>query len=433
MNRKKISPLAKYGIPFLCFVLPLFLLGIINIFVPDKEVSEKENRSLEAFPALSFGSFFSGEFADKFQIYFSDQFFGRNFWQSANTFFITLYSGTGKNEIISLDRKDDFAGQALNQPHASANEPLPEPAHIDRPSDEDITQEKNYIIIDKKSNRAMELYAKNLDANTEYANIVSKLQLKAANSQVYCLVAPTSVEFYSSNKYKTAQSSQKESIADIYEKLTNGAKSIDAYSYIAAHVDDYLYFRTDHHWTARGAYHAYTAFCKTAELEALPLAEPTGQLDGFVGSLHRISQNSVLKSNPDFLEYFIPETAHTVSVWDGDLTAEPRKIPLISTNIADESLKYLAFLEGDHSLVKIDTEATSNKTLLVIKESFGNSMIPFLINHYKTIYVIDPRKNTANIPKFIEENKVDDVLCINYMFVPTNKTFMTAFKNSVGD
>ena len=430
MKDKKISSLMKYGAPFLCFVLPLFLFSIINILVPDKTVSEAENRNLETFPTLSFNTFFSGEFTDKFRVYFSDQFFGRNFWQSTNNIMMSVYSGTGKNEIVSMEKKDDFAGQALNQSPDS----LPELAQIENPDDDDITQEKNYIIIDKKANRAMELYSKALDANTGYADAVSKLQLKAANAQIYCLVAPTSVEFYSSNKYRTTQSSQKESIADIYTKLTNGVKSVDAYTYIAAHIDDYLYFRTDHHWTARGAYHAYTAFCKAAELTPVPLPEQSGRIEDFVGSLYRMTQNAVLKSNPDYVEYFMPDVAHNVKVWDGDVTEQPREIPLISTNIVDSSMKYLAFLEGDHSLVQIDTEAVSNKNLLITKESFGNSMVPFLINHYKTIYIIDPRKySTANIPKFIEEKKVDDVLCVNYMFVPTNKTFMTAFTKTIGE
>ena len=93
-----------------------------------------------------------------------------------------------------------------------------------------------------------------------------------------------------------------------YSKMAPNIVTVDAYAKLRNHTDEYIYFRTDHHWTQLGAYYAYTAFCEAAGFEAVPLEDfETGRYDNFVGSMYTFTkgypQSDVLKNNPDYLDY----------------------------------------------------------------------------------------------------------------------------------
>lgn len=92
------------------------------------------------------------------------------------------------------------------------------------------------------------------------------------------------------------------------------------------------------------------------------------------------------------------------------------------------SNKYLAFLGGDHGVTKITTDAPGNRSIVVIKESYANAFVPWLCNNYKTVYVIDPRQINVNLANFVKTNSIDEVLFLNYMFIPTNPKYMSALE-----
>ena len=243
------------------------------------------------------------------------------------------------------------------------------------------------------------------------------------------MLAPTSIEFYAPKKYNDGKSkSQYQGIKYAYSKL-NGITPIDAYSEIAPHTDEYLYFRTDHHWTARGAYYAYRAFSKTANFEPVDIKSlETGTLKPFLGSLYRATQSTVLEKDPDYLEYFVPKTNTTAIAANDAAMNKSYKIKVINTNITSKN-KYLSFVEGDHPVVKITTDAPNKRSILVIKESYANAFVPWLCNNYSEVYVIDPRKLSVNIAGFVKANSIQEVLFLNYMFIPTNKTYMEALSS----
>ena len=106
------------------------------------------------------------------------------------------------------------------------------------------------------------------------------------------------------------------------------------------------------------------------------------------------------------------------------------QIEVINTDITSSN-KYLAFIEGDNPVTKITTDVQNNKSVLVIKESYGNAFVPWLCNNYKNVYVIDPRKLTVNLSEFVQKNKIQEVIFLNYMFIPTNRTYMTALDSMI--
>lgn len=291
-----------------------------------------------------------------------------------------------------------------------------------------------YIVV--TGDAAMEMYSIASTKLKEYAASVNNLASKIPSSKVYVLLAPTRMEFYGPEEYRTGSHSQQMGISTAYLALNPEVTGVDAYSEIARHTDEYEYFRTDHHWTARGAYYAYKAFCESAGLTCTPLDSfQSGKLDDFVGSMYRYTQSENLKKNPDYVEYFLPrydvsaESFSTADMTDG------KPLRVISTNITDESSKYLTFIQGDKPLIKMVSSCGSGKKVLLIKESYGNALAPFLLDTFSEVYVLDPRQESIqgmNIPSFVENNGIDTVLFCNYTMVPSNSKYMNALNAMIG-
>lgn len=291
-----------------------------------------------------------------------------------------------------------------------------------------------YIVV--TGDAAMEMYSIASTKLKEYAASVNNLASKIPSSKVYVLLAPTRMEFYGPEEYRTGSHSQQMGISTAYLALNSEVTGVDAYSEIARHTDEYEYFRTDHHWTARGAYYAYKAFCESAGLTCTPLDSfQSGKLDDFVGSMYRYTQSENLKKNPDYVEYFLPrydvsaESFSTADMTDG------KPLRVISTNITDESSKYLTFIQGDKPLIKMVSSCGSGKKVLLIKESYGNALAPFLLDTFSEVYVLDPRQESIqgmNIPSFVENNGIDTVLFCNYTMVPSNSKYMNALNAMIG-
>ena len=262
-----------------------------------------------------------------------------------------------------------------------------------------------------------------------YTATLNKLKAEMPNTKVYSLMAPTSIEFYAPKKYNSGKShSQYQGINYIYGEL-KGITPVDAYPEIAAHTNEYLYFRTDHHWTARGAYYAYRAFANTAGFTPAEINSlRTGKLSPFLGTLYKATQSTAVEKDPDYVEYFIPQTNTEAIASDSDPTLKSSyKVKVINTEVKSSN-KYLAFLGGDHGVTKITTDAPGNRSIVVIKESYANAFVPWLCNNYKTVYVIDPRQINVNLASFVKTNSIDEVLFLNYMFIPTNPKYMTALE-----
>lgn len=291
-----------------------------------------------------------------------------------------------------------------------------------------------YIVV--TGDAAMEMYSIASTKLKEYAASANNLASKIPSSKVYVMLAPTRMEFYGPEEYRTGSHSQQMGISTAYLALNPEVTGVDAYSEIARHTDEYEYFRTDHHWTARGAYYAYKAFCESAGLPCTPLDSfQSGKLDDFVGSMYRYTQSENLKKNPDYVEYFLPrydvsaESFSTADMTDG------KPLRVISTNITDESSKYLTFIQGDKPLIKMVSSCGSGKKVLLIKESYGNALAPFLLDTFSEVYVLDPRQESIqgmNIPSFVENNGIDTVLFCNYTMVPSNSKYMNALNAMIG-
>lgn len=423
------------------FVVPLFALGVLSLVDEDKTVSEQENRALKARPAFTLQALFDGSFTKAFEEYYADTFPLRDFFLTVNQRVNNLLTqAAGKNDLVLIEKegKEDFGGEALTDEKeetagsTGAAETTTKAPYKPQVNDDEV-YENGYILIDKDRKAALEIYAIDKPKIRNYTDRVNRLAQKLPNQKIYALLAPTATEFYSPEDYHTGSRSQKAGIAYAYEQLNQpNAKGVDAVSSIGMHLDEYVYFRTDHHWTARGAYYAYSAFCRAAGLEPVALsALETGRIDGFVGSMYRYTNAQVLKENPDYLEYFLPRREAQGEYYDDASMQNGHPLTIVSTKVGAAN-KYLAFIQGDTPLSKIVTDNKNGKKILVIKDSFGNALVPFLVDHYEEIYVLDPRNVETNLAAFVQAHGIQDVLLINYSLIGGNASYLKAIDRMLG-
>jgi hypothetical protein len=273
------------------------------------------------------------------------------------------------------------------------------------------------IIIDKEQARAMEIVGRS--DGTKYADALSKIAAALPDTRVFSLLTPNSIEFYGPRSNRN----QRDMISQTYAKM-RGVLTVDAYSALADHSDEYIFFRTDHHWTQLGAYYAYTAFCRTAGFEAVSLDRfDTGRYENFVGTFYAWTKtypaSKVLADNPDYLDYYLPIVPTTKKYYKNYELRDGVSVQVVSSNLRGSvGNKYMCF-GGDTPLAIIDAEAGTGRSIIVFKESFGNAFVPFLTSHYDRIFVVDAReinrsgKPSFNLPAFMETHGIDEVLIIN--------------------
>ena len=264
-------------------------------------------------------------------------------------------------------------------------------------------------------------------------------------ARVISLVTPNSGQFYSPTEYHTGSHDQKAMIDLCYGSMSSDVLTVDAYSILEKNKDSDIYFRTDHHWTALGAYFAYTRFCETAGFEAIPLQRfKSGTYDRFLGSMYTytsdLPQSAALKENPDSLTYYLP-IVNTTAYFCANADLEnstPYYCEVVNPDLpADEYNKYMCFMSGDHPAALISTDV-QGPVALVLKDSYGNAFLPFLTSHYSKIYVIDPRefnqdgKPSLDLISYVDEHQVDDVILVNYSFMINSAKYVKWLNRLVG-
>ena len=276
------------------------------------------------------------------------------------------------------------------------------------------------LVID--NGMAMEYFGFDKSFLSSYAAVLNRYASELEGVNVYSLIVPTSGEFYLPEKLKDESKSQKAAIDAVYEETSNSVLKVNVYEGLekqTAQEGAYIYFRTDHHWTARGAYEGYAAFCKAAGLTASPVEDmPKAYVDGgFYGSFTKLTSNTDITEHPDSIEYYLqPEVEDVTAFTNIDMAQSYDTDLFVTYNLDSVQNKYLVFLGGDHPLTRVVTKADSDRTLVIIKDSFGNALTPFFVNNYKTIYVIDPRTAHGDIREFCKTNNVDDLIIENYTY-----------------
>ena len=468
-----------YTAMLLVLLAAMLSVGVYSLADYDATGSVSEKREFVK-PEFSVKALLDGTYIPALEQYYSDTFPGRESLLKANRTLnkFYYYSGSGEDSVLILNQKDSAAqgGESLDavqkansqtpqepqtpaQPETTpdpqpdtAPEPAdqtdstqtPEPAEeqpeqpeadpeLDTPEESDASYAGSVVVV---GDRAMEIPTRLDDLITAYAGAVGNLaSAMGPDVRTISLITPNGGEFYSPESLHTGEHSQKDMIDFCYSQMNDKIVTVDAYSRLRSHTDEYIYFRTDHHWTQLGAYYAYTAFCEAAGFEAVPLDSfQTGRYDTFLGSMYGFTQgypqSEVLKQHPDYLEYYLPiADTHARYYANGDLE-NGTPVSVVYTELdASVSNKYLCFIGGDTPICIVESDVPG-PTCIVLKESYGNAFVPFLTSHYGRTIVIDPRefnrdgKPSLNLAEFAADQGVDDLIVINYPYMINSKAFI---------
>ena len=248
---------------------------------------------------------------------------------------------------------------------------------------------------------------------TSMAAIYERYALMFPNSTVSVVQAPLATITITDSTV-AGKVSNEGAILDRTEALmSNKVNFVNLKNVYKAHADEYLFFKSDHHWTQRGAYYAYAEFVKSLGMMPTDINEFTVKVinGSYIGSMYNYTGDPRVKEFYDIIEAYLPTKACQMTINDpawGGLVGRPYCIDVNYTT-------YGAFLMGDNAFTVINVPSNpQDKSILVIKDSYGNAMVPFLTEHYGNIYIIDPRRTNMNVyEQFKDVNFTDIVFILN--------------------
>lgn len=346
------------------FILILFLFLIINIIVPNKEKSVQENRMLATKPKFRLSSLISGDYDEKFEAYMDDQFVGRDMWRKLK---------------VTVDR---ICGSRLeNGVYIGRNGQLLEQIEV---------ADENHLAANIKA-------IKSFSESQKKIPVRMMLVPDAANVLNHSLPALAKPE------------DQTQMFSMVRKDLGDSVEWIDVSTELNKHKTEKIYYKTDHHWTTLGAFYAFQAAAPSLGIE--------GELSGkYVSHAVSNSFNGMLASKSgvnlgekEQIDIYVPTEEDTDLIIDY-VDEGKRSTSLYDSSKLKEKDQYTVFLGGNSSLLDIRTVSTSTKRLLLVKDSFANSFIPFLTPYYREIVVVDPRYYSGTINDLMDSYRISEVL-----------------------
>ena len=377
-------------------LLVLLLVTSTFLVVSQKQtISESEKRTLATWPSFSSESYLNGMYFDSITSYINDHF--------------PLRAG-----MVDLAQQIRYY-LGFHLPEEERIIVVAPPQEITQGSESDTTQRMydddfraaysgSMLIID---GRVYPQGGGSPAMGRPFAKMVNEY---AANLDgictVYSAVAPLSSAFIPVEKYAHYNTANKNSLLAIKAALSPQALFCDVFGAMDAHFDEQMFYGTDHHWNARGAYYAYTAFCQSAGINAVPLeAMRYERRKPFLGSLYDLTKDPVVAQHPDTLELFIPNV-EAKAVRYGPVGFNKAS----ATKVFGGANNYVAFLSGDAPLIKITTNVKNGRRAAVVKNSMGNAFAVYLISHYEEIWVVDFRYSGHSLMDLIAERQINDLI-----------------------
>jgi hypothetical protein len=411
------------------FVGGLLALGIANsLYFDDSYISYTENRRLAPWPEWSYEGFFSGDYTSGIDSFLKDRFLYRSAWIDLSTKLSSFQGIQTEDDFVLLTTdgaNEAVAGEATTVQsarivHDTVNFPDDIGMLIPVKPEKGVDVSKvefsddyktNILIYDQKGMTSYVYKSDIVDRLAEAYNHFSDNYLDKL--KVYVLMAPSPVAFVDES-YARYTDNQYDAIQQFYHGLERDIIKIDPYPALAKHQDEYIYFRTDHHWTSLGAYYAYTEACKAMGFKAYDLEkfdEVTS--DDFLGSIYNLTQSEVLKAHDDEIFAYVPRANVEYKIFTSQSTLDYDTV--ISEQFNIEDYKYKLFLGGDFGLAVIDNLdlPEDGETLMVIKDSYGNALTPYFVNHFKRIVVVDLRYTLKSVAELVNEYGVNRLMLVN--------------------
>ena len=263
---------------------------------------------------------------------------------------------------------------------------------------------------------AYELFYFSEKAVRAHASLLNTVQAMFPKLKLSAMIVPNSFGVILDPKVqeKLASSGMDQAIAYSYSLMDKRVNTVNVFDALSAHKKEYIYFRTDHHWTQLGAYYAYQEYCKSMGYSTKPLSDYQ-KLDfpEFYGTFYFfMNRPESLKGHPDQVTAY-QGSMNSMQYTDSKGNLQEGKL----INDASQMLpgnKYNCFMLGDHGYVEIHNEgAPRKKSILILKDSYGNAFVPLLAQDYRDVYVVDYRHYQGNASSLIQEKGIEEILFLN--------------------
>lgn len=353
-------------------VMVLILAGTgIEIFATkDRSFSENENRYLEERPQISLSNIENTDFQKSLENFISDQIPEREK-------LITL-----RSVVKELTGIKDIEGAYIGK----------DGYYLEKITNEDVSEEQlknNIRYINTFFNKNKELK--------------SYVMLIPGSGNILTDKLPKHADVYDYNYYEKIAEKEFTNNAD------NNTQIVNTYDALKKLSKDYIYYKTDHHWTTKGAFIAYNEFCKAAGIESEPYEnlKMKNVTDKFYGTLYSKVLDKKKKGDSIEIAENIPQC---------NVMINGKKSEIYHIDKLKEKDKYQVFFGGNYGVVSIENnEANNDKNLLIIKDSYANNFTPFLLKDYKTITIVDYRYFSGNLQSIVQSNNITDVLVLYEM------------------
>ena len=325
-----------------------------------------------------------------------------------------------KNDPEDADASGDDAADAPAADDSAENAPIVNEVKdypkIQSQSGSFVDYGNNQIRVD---NAAFELYGYDDNTFSIYAQMLNSVaEALDGQTTVYSLAIPTGYGVMMPDDIQTklaSYSNQGEDIERLFGKLDERIVPVRCFDNLMEHRNEYLYFRTDHHWNGIGAYYAYEAFCEAKNVQPYTMEQrDLLTFDGFLGTLYANSSYDQALLPADTVYAYKPYSDSTsMTFYDNNGNGTAWQIVMDVTGW-DAGTLYNTFAAGDNPISVLENGAvTDGSVCIVVKESYGNALMPYLIDHYSTIYEIDYRYWDGNLVEFAKEKGADDMIFAN--------------------
>lgn len=356
------------------FILCLFGVMLVNIIIPDREMSEEENRMLASKPKLTFSTLVNGDFMEQYEEYLSDQFAGRDLWHRMK---------------VALDR---FGGSRM----------------------------ENGIYIGKDGQLLQDIQVPDQEHLSENLDAIKEFTETYQDIPVTMILVPDAACILNDRlPWLASVEDQNQMISMVEQSLGDSVTWVDTASALNKHKREKIYYLTDHHWTSLGAFYTFQEAAT-----ALGIEEDVS--DKFLSYTVSDSFNGVLASESgaglgteENIDIYVPREGDN-DVIVNYVNESKRTTSLYDSSKLETKDQYGVFLGGNTSLIDIRTVSTSQKRLLVVKDSFANSFIPFLAPYYREIVVVDSRYYSGTIEDIMSSYRITDAL-----FLYSGNSFFT--------
>ena len=427
-NSKARSTIARwrsYGVAAFGAIMVLgCVIGLLFFLRPT--VSTVEQRNLTAFPTFTPQTFLNGSFFTDLSLWYADTYPLREVLVQADhaierTFGIQpktqLVGGNVQADSIPV-ASDGSAGKGSSEPETREQVAPPDSQQMQADIQSNVM---NGLYVD--GDRACSMFYFNQSAVDSYCEAVSAYADKLdGTATVYSVLIPNNSGALLDEDVLASLggSDQRQALEYYYSKMDERVKVVKTLDALREHRDEYIYFRTDHHWTELGAYYAYEQLCAKRGVDPAPI--DTWKQDDygpFLGTFYSELQLESMSANPDNVHVYIPTSTNDMTYWNtaGDEVQTNVVLDPEEAGYAENGM-YLCFIAGDQplSIIKNPTK-NDGSACLFVKDSYGCAFAPLLVDDYETVYIVDFRSCSVNITEYVKEHGIQEVIFLNNMTI----------------